>query len=318
MEKVIEVTNLIREYKTKNKGKTEIKQALKGISFDVHEGEIFGLLGPNGAGKTTTIKVLTTLLTPTSGEVKILNQDIIKDAENIRPLINFMFGGEKGVYGRLTAWEYLKYFACLYKVPVKEQNNRIDELLRLVELDDKRDQKIYTFSKGMVQRMHIARSLINNPRIIFLDEPTIGLDPVVAEKIRKIIENLSKNNITIILTTHYMKEADDLCDRLGIINEGEIKALGTPKNIKESYSFLNVYETTCKVINEQAILHHDLFKNIKLTPIKSEYLFIRFEVGNSFTYEQVRETLSQHAEIITLEHKEITLEDAYINIVKVG
>jgi ABC-2 type transport system ATP-binding protein len=269
MRKVIEVKNLIREYKTKNKGKTEINKALKGISFDVYEGEIFGLLGPNGAGKTTTIKVLTTLLTPTSGEVKIFEQDIIKDAEDIRPKINFMFGGEKGVYGRLTAWEYLKYFACLYKVPIHQQNTRIDELLRLVDLDDKRDHKIHTFSKGMVQRMHIARSLINNPKIIFLDEPTIGLDPVVAEKIRKIIENLSKNNITIILTTHYMKEADDLCDRIGIITEGEIKALGTPKSIKESHSFLNVYETTCKIQNQQVLFQNDFFTNIKINPIKN-------------------------------------------------
>ncbi|PAE18298.1 multidrug ABC transporter ATP-binding protein, partial [Bacillus sp. 7504-2] len=259
MNKIIEVSELTREYSVKNKRKKEIKLALKGISFDVHEGEIFGLLGPNGAGKTTTIKVLTTLLTPTSGDVKIMKKDVVKEGEEIRSNINFMFGGEKGVYGRLTIWEYLKYFACLYKVPISEQNDRIRELLKLVELEDKKNHKIYTFSKGMIQRVHIARSLINNPNILFLDEPTIGLDPVVAEKIRVIIENLSRRKITIILTTHYMKEADDLCDRIGIISQGEIQVIGTPKEIKGKFSHLNVFEATCRKIQEFSLNEHNLF-----------------------------------------------------------
>ncbi|WP_413356362.1 ABC transporter ATP-binding protein [Robertmurraya sp. 2P01SA] len=315
---MIEVNNLVRVYKVKHKRKKEIKQALKGVSFVVREGEIFGLLGPNGAGKTTAIKVLTTLLTPTSGDVKIMNRDVVTDGDFIRSQINFMFGGEKGVYGRLTAWEYLKYFACLYKVPQVEQNGRIEELLNLVELGDNKDHKIYTFSKGMIQRIHIARALINNPQILFLDEPTIGLDPIVAENIRKIIENLSKNNITVILTTHYMKEADDLCDRIGIINQGEIKAIGTPKEIKESYSFLHVFEATCKMDKENLLESHQYFKHIKVNHINDDLYFIRFEASNSLKYEDVRLELSKKVELISLEQKEITLEDAYINIVKVG
>jgi ABC-2 type transport system ATP-binding protein len=318
MNKVIEVHDLVRDYKVKHKGKREVKRAVNSISFDVHEGEIFGLLGPNGAGKTTTIKVLTTMLSPTSGHVNILGKDIQKEAHAIRSQINFMFGGERGVYGRLTALEYLTYFACLYKVPRPIQKTRLDDLLQLVELEDQRDHKIHTFSKGMIQRIQIARSLINEPKILFLDEPTIGLDPIIAEKTRDIIKSLVKQNISIILTTHYMKEADDLCDRLGIINQGEIKAIGTPKSIKDSYSFVHVYESTLRISNETEFAEDGILQHMNQKHIKDDYFLLRFKVDQKYTYEQVREHVGQIGEVITLEQKEITLEDAYINIMKVG
>jgi ABC-2 type transport system ATP-binding protein len=318
MKKVIEVRDLVRDYKVKHKGKKEVNRAVNNISFDVYEGEVFGLLGPNGAGKTTTIKVLTTMLSPTSGQINILGKDIQKDANTIRSQINFMFGGERGVYGRLTALEYLTYFACLYKVPRHAQKARLEDLLQLVELEDKKDHKIHTFSKGMVQRIQIARSLINQPKILFLDEPTIGLDPIIAEKTRDIIKSLVKQNISIILTTHYMKEADDLCDRLGIISQGEIKAIGTPKSIKDSYSFIHVYESTLRISNERDFAEDGILQHVNQKHIKDDYFLLRFKVDQKYTYEQVREHVGLIGEVITLEQKEITLEDAYINIMKVG
>ncbi|UOE96388.1 ABC transporter ATP-binding protein [Alkalihalobacillus sp. LMS39] len=313
---MIEVHELTRDYIVKKKGKKEVKQALKGVSFHVNEGEIFGLLGPNGAGKTTTIKVLTSLLTPTSGTVTILDHDVRKDGDEIRKHINFMFGGDKGIYGRLTAWEYLKYFACLYKVSRKEQNERIANLLELVELTHKKDDKLYTFSKGMTQRIHIARSLINNPKLLFLDEPTIGLDPVVAESMRELILGLSKKQISIILTTHYMKEADELCDRIGIINEGEIKKIGSPKQLKECFSHLRIFETSLKLSDKNSLNDHSVFTNIKQKHIQDNVYILRFEVHSLVSFEQVQQLLSDIGEVLTLDQKEITLEDAYIHIIK--
>lgn len=317
MNTVIEVRDLVREYEVKNKKKKEIKVAVKGISFDVKEGEVYGLLGPNGAGKTTTIKVLTTLLTPTRGEVKILGHDVVKEAKQIREQINFMFGGERGVYGRLTSKEYLQYFACLYQVPAREQKARIEELLELVELTDKRDSKIHTFSKGMIQRIQIARALVNNPRIVFLDEPTIGLDPVIADHIRGIVKNLAKEKISVILTTHYMKEADDLCNRIGIINDGQIKIIGSPQQIKDTCGEIAIFEATVETAGDEEVLAASgVFRNVKLKVIEGDFKNVRFEVEGTMTYEQVREELARCVQVINLQQKEITLEDAYINLVK--
>lgn len=147
------------------------------MSFDVHKGEIFGLLGPNGAGKTTTIKILTTLLAPTAGRAKVLGHDTFGDEQRLRSKINFIFGGERSLYWRLSAYDNLRYFASLYKVPTSVQKERIPYLLDMVGLLDKQDLKVETFSKGMKQRLQIARGLINDPEVLFLDEPTIGLDP---------------------------------------------------------------------------------------------------------------------------------------------
>lgn len=235
MEKVIEVKNLKREYVT-TKGwvrrkKTSI-MAVDGIDFSVKEGEIFGLLGENGAGKTTTIKMLITLLAPTSGVCNVLGYDTFKEADKVRGQINFVFGGEMGVYRRLSARDNLLYFAGLYKIKGEEAKRRTEELLKLVELEDAADRLVETYSKGMIQRLQIARGLINNPKIIFMDEPTVGLDPLGANMLREIIRKLKAEGRTVLLTTHYMQEADELCDNIAIIHKGKIVALDTPENLK--------------------------------------------------------------------------------------
>ncbi len=224
-EMVISVKNLKRTFSIRDTG--EAFEALKGISFSIQRGEIFGLLGPNGAGKSTTIKILSTMLLPTSGEVEISGFDIYKDEQKIRERINFIFGGERSLYFRLSAEDNLFYFADLYKISRKKQLELVPELLELVGLGNVGKRRVETFSKGMKQRLQIARALLNDPEIIFLDEPSIGLDPVGALELRNIIKELAKKGKTILLTTHYMAEAEELCDRIAIINHGEIVTCGT-------------------------------------------------------------------------------------------
>lgn len=238
MKNVIEVKDLKREYTT-TKGwlfrKKEHLMAVDGIDFSVKEGEIFGLLGENGAGKTTTIKMLITLLAPTSGVCKVLGYDTYKEASKIRADINFVFGGEMGVYRRLSARDNLLYFAGLYKIKGERAKQVTEQLLKLVELEDAADRLVETYSKGMIQRLQIARGLVNNPRIVFMDEPTVGLDPMGANMLRDIIRKLKADGRTVLLTTHYMQEADELCDHIAIIHKGKIVAMDTPENLKKEY-----------------------------------------------------------------------------------
>ena len=235
MNTIIEVRDLRREYTTYKgtlRRKKEIVEAVRGISFAVNKGEIFGLLGQNGAGKTTTIKMLTTLLAPTSGVCKVFGCDSFGQEKQIRKRINFIFGGEMGVYRRLSGRDNLRYFANLYLLDTATRERRINEILELVELTDAADRLAETYSKGMIQRLQIARGLINDPEILFMDEPTVGLDPLGARMLRDIIRKLRDEGKTVLLTTHYLPEAEELCDRMVILDHGEIVASGTPAEIK--------------------------------------------------------------------------------------
>lgn len=235
MDTVIEVKELKRTYVTRRgflKKEKRVVQAVDGISFEVRRGEIFGLLGQNGAGKTTTIKMLTTLLAPTAGTCKVLGCDTFGQEKQIRKRINFIFGGEMGVYRRLSARDNLRYFSNLYLIPGKERDVRIEKILKLVDLADRADDLAETYSKGMIQRLQIARGLINDPEILFMDEPTVGLDPLGARMLRDIIRRLKEQGKTVLLTTHNLAEVEELCDRLIIINKGKVVARGTPAEIK--------------------------------------------------------------------------------------
>jgi ABC-2 type transport system ATP-binding protein len=241
----IEIRRLRRVYQaTIGVFRRKIKEviAVDDISFDVQPGELFGLLGPNGAGKTTTVKMLTTLLIPTSGTARVLGYDVVKQADAIRPRIGFIFGGERGLYWRLSGVDNLRYFASLYHVDPAVTNKRIPYLLELVGLSDRGQEKVEGYSRGMKQRLHVARTLLHDPEVLFLDEPTIGLDPVGARELRQVIRNLQAENKTILLTTHYMFEADALCQRIAVIDQGRIIALDTPEALKRHVSDLSVIE----------------------------------------------------------------------------
>lgn len=245
MVNAIEVSNLRRTFISSIgviKRTTREIVAVEDVSFDIQEGELFGLLGPNGAGKTTTTKMLTTLLIPTSGSASVKGFDVVTHADEVRRRIGFIFGGERGLYWRLSGIDNLRYFASLYGVDPDVTRKRIDYLLEMVGLNGRGDEKVQGYSRGMKQRLHVARTLLHNPDVLFLDEPTLGLDPVGAREFRQVILNLQSEKKTILLTTHYMFEADALCDRIAIINHGRIIALDTPSGLKSKVDDMNIVE----------------------------------------------------------------------------
>ena len=209
-------------------------KAVDKLDINIEAGEIFGLLGPNGAGKTTTISMLCTILKPSSGSAKVNGFDLVKEPNQVRKSIGIVFQ-DPSIDDRMTGRENLYMHANLYGVPPSEQKDRIGRVLKLVELEDRADDLMRTYSGGMRRRLELGRGLIHYPRVLFLDEPTVGLDPQTRDHIWTYIQELKKaHDITIVLTTHYMDEADKLCDRIGIMDYGKIIALGTPPKLKDT------------------------------------------------------------------------------------
>ncbi|MFX0105285.1 MAG: ATP-binding cassette domain-containing protein, partial [Candidatus Hodarchaeota archaeon] len=228
---LIEVKNLTKIYEDGD------VLAVDDISFNIKKGEIFALLGPNGAGKTTTISILATLLSSTKGEAFVNNYDVGRDPEKVRKSIGIVFQ-EPSLDGEMKGWENLELHAILYGMPKKERQTKIQEVLKLVDLDDRADTYVKNYSGGMKRRLEIARGLIHEPTVLFLDEPTLGLDPQTRRKIWDKIKELNKGNskITILITTHYMEEADELADRICIMDHGKIIAMDTSENLKRQLS----------------------------------------------------------------------------------
>jgi ABC-2 type transport system ATP-binding protein len=218
----IEVQDLSKHY-------GEVR-AVDGISFTARSGEILGLLGHNGAGKTTTIRVLTGRARPSGGRARVAGYDVVEQRERMKPLINLVFE-EQNLYERLTGRENLQLFAELYDVP----RARVDGLLTAVRLSEAARRKVKTYSSGMKQRLLVARALLNEPRVLFLDEPTRGLDPTSAREVRAMVREQAARGTTVFLTTHYMEEADELCDRVAFLSAGRIVALDTPRELKLRY-----------------------------------------------------------------------------------
>ncbi len=235
----IETHDLVRTYRMKRttrQGEAVTIAALDGITLDVPRGELFGLLGPNGAGKTTLIKILVTLLLPTSGTARVAGLDVVVDAPRIRERIAMVSGGEHSGYGLLTVREQLWMFSQFYGLPSRQAIERIDELLRVVGLYDERHRRVSALSSGMRQKMNMARGLLPDPEILFLDEPTVGLDVGAARDIRAYMQSWIQEapSRTILLTTHYMHEAEALCDRVAIIHKGRIIACDTPAALRRA------------------------------------------------------------------------------------
>jgi ABC-2 type transport system ATP-binding protein len=228
MPPAVDVADLVRVFTTRRKPPV---RALDGISLRVPQGEVHGLLGPNGAGKTTLVKILSTVLLPTSGRATICGHDVVTEARAVRPLIGIVFGGERGLYTRLTARQNLEYWAALYRLPRGQIARRSADLLARVGLAERADQRVEAYSRGMKQRLHLARGLIADASVLFLDEPTTGMDPIAAREFRALIAELRAEGRTILLATHDMVEAETLCDRVTLVDHGRILATESPRSL---------------------------------------------------------------------------------------
>jgi len=298
MEHILETYNI-----SKNFGKT---QAVKNVNIKIQKGIIFSLLGPNGAGKTTLINILCTLLKPSIGTAKICGFDIMHESSKVREKIGLV-PQHTNLYEDLTARENLIFQGKLYGLPKNVIKDRIDALLDLVELKEKADDIVKTFSGGMKRRLLIARALINEPEILFLDEPTIGLDPQSRRRIWNYILRLKKEKVTVFLTTHYMEEADHLSDKVAIIDKGEIKIYGSPYDLKKLIDNILIIESDRTAINILKNAGYDIISNdhkIKVRIIdKKEILKI------------LNLLMKCELEISYISFKEASLEDVFLSVV---
>lgn len=300
---MIEVKNLTRNFGS--------LVAVNKLNFAVRPGEVFGLLGPNGAGKTTTLSMLCTILKPTFGTAIINGVDVTQHPSQVRRMIGIVFQ-DPSIDDRLTGRENLEMHANLYGVPSAEGKKRIEEVLELVELKDKAELLMRTYSGGMRRRLEIARGLIHYPKVLFLDEPTIGLDPQTREHIWAYISALSKReSITMILTTHYMEEADKLCERVAIIDYGKIIALDTPKRLKEGLEG-DMISVKAEAVNELAekLNQLNLVKSLKQTHGE---LKLVVKNGGAMVPRIVEVAASLGVRIESMSIREPTLEDVFLH-----
>lgn len=293
-------------------------EALKDVSLEVRRGELFGLLGPNGAGKTTLIKILTTLLAPTTGQARVDGLDVVDQARQLRPRINMVSGGESSGYGILTVRENLWLFAQIYGVPSGEALRRIDRMLEVVGLADKARSRVSHLSTGQRQKMNFCRGFITDPTVLFLDEPTLGLDVTSARSIRRFVREwlAERPGRTILLTTHYMAEADELCDRLAIIDRGRVRACDTPAALKRQVQQYPVFELS---LAPGADGYADLGRlagvhSCTVTP-GPEAVAVRVALADESAVGAVVQRVVQGgSRILSLAKREPTLEDAFIEL----
>ena len=317
---VIEAVDLKRTYRTTTgvlRRKPLEVEAVRGISFAVEQGELFGLLGPNGAGKTTTIKMLITLLLPTAGQARVLGQDVVEHAKEVRKRIGYVFGGDRGLYERLSARDNLRYFAELYGVSGKAQRQRIDEVLELVGLKGREQERVEGYSRGMRQRLHIARGILHDPEVVFLDEPTIGVDPVGARELRQTISDLMAAGKTVLLTTHYMFEADALCDRIAVIAKGRIVGEGTPAALKAGVAEGTVIEIEVFGVDENVLARLRAVETVTAVTVEERDQKQLLRVQATGERELTAPLLAQldGVEVGRVTSREPTLEDAYVALV---
>lgn len=285
--------------------KFEKLTAVDNLNLEIKEGEIFGLLGPNGAGKTTTIFMLTTLKPPTSGTATINNYDIVKDSDKVRKSIGIVFQ-DPSSDEILTGYENLKLHGWLYDMPDDLKERRIKEVLELVDLTNRKDDLVKKYSGGMRRRLELARGLMHHPRVLFLDEPTLGLDPQSRDYIWSYIEKLAKEEkITIVLTTHYMDEADKLCDRLAIIDYGKIVVLGTPEELKKELGG-DIIKLRGKNLKLEPLKNLSYVKNIAAS---SEGVCLTVEDANM----HIQDILNTVGKVDSTEIRSPTLDDVFIH-----
>jgi len=314
------------------KAKPEPITALGGVDLDVEPGEYFGLLGPNGAGKTTLIKILTTLLLPTSGTARVAGLDVVNETAKIRRVINMVAGGEQSGYGLLTVREQLWMFSQFYGLPNREGWRRVDELIEIVGLAERRQQKVRALSTGERQKLNFARGLLNDPWVLFLDEPTLGLDVSAARDLREHTLRWKETapGRTVLLTTHYMVEADQLCDRIAIVDHGRILALGTPAELRRRVQSESIF----RIELDQLPRNGGLAMLNKLPGVLSAVraddstdgdragassIALKVALANDSALTSVVTSVAEHgSNLIGLQKSEPSLEDVFVELVGRG
>ena len=299
--------------------RTEV-EAVRDLNLTVGRGELFGLLGPNGAGKTTTIKMLNTLLIPTAGTATVCGFDVVTQTREVRRRIGYVFGGDRGLYDRLSALDNLRYFAELYQVPYRDQRRRIDELLELVGLAGRERDRVEGYSRGMRQRLHIARGLLHSPQLLFMDEPSIGVDPVGARELRRTVADLAATGTTVLLTTHYMAEADELCDRIAVIAGGRIRAQGTPAELKRHAEGRRVLEVEAYGVDDTHLAAVHRVPGVRECSVEERGAGQALTVQSDAALDVQPDVLRALAglRLGRVSTREPTLEDAYVAIVSEG
>jgi len=322
MDFAIKTEKVGRVYKIRGSKRSEPRElvALHDVDVQIESGELFGLLGPNGAGKTTLIKILTTLLAPSTGKAWVAGFDVAKEPEKVRPRINMVSGGEASGYGLLTVRENLWMFSQFYGLDSGEANRRIKQLLDVVGMGDRLNTKSSDLSTGLRQKMNIVRGFLTDPQVLFLDEPTLGLDVGAARDVRKFIRQWVDEDSarTILLTTHYMVEADELCDRVAIINQGRVLACDTPSNLKHRLQSDAIFKLEVSPLNGfgvktleslpgvKKLVHQQIDGGARLEFILAEEPVLG-AVVSSLTAGNIR--------ILNLQKNEPTLEDVFVDLV---
>lgn len=325
MEAAVEVKNLKKYFVSEKKGlfkKTQKKEfkAVDDVSFNIKKGEIFGLLGPNGAGKTTTIKMITGLLRPTDGSVKVMGKDVDKNPMEALSNIGTVLAGDRSIYWKLTARENLEYFASLYGCNKKEAKERTQKVLDRLNLTDKADELVEKYSTGMKQKVALGKALIPNAPVVLLDEPTLGLDPQSAINLREIILEIKNEGRTVLLTTHYMEEADFLSDRIAIIDGGKIIALDTPENLKRKLNEVKTLNVELDNLDEKLINEIRKIKDIENIVSKYEedrrryILNIHHREGEEIIQKIIDCVSDNNKKILSMNVKEPSLEDVFIHL----
>jgi ABC-2 type transport system ATP-binding protein len=320
----IETENLGRIYKIRgSKKEKKIRKelvALQEVNLQIEQGELFGLLGPNGAGKTTLIKVLVTLLAPTSGRARVAGFDVVDQPQLIRPRINMVSGGESSGYGLLTVRENLWMFSQFYGLSSKEANRRIEELLTMVGIADRMHTKSSDLSTGLRQKMNIVRGFLTDPEVLFLDEPTLGLDVGASRDVRRFIRQWLEEDgsRTLLLTTHYMVEADELCDRVAIINQGRVLACDKPSVLKQRLQRDAIFEIETSPLNglsAEALEALPKVRKASLSETDSGAKLDLILVEEAALADVINVLSQKNIRILKFSKREPTLEDVFVDLV---
>ncbi len=319
MDAAIRTEHLSRVYTTRDKARRRIV-ALDDVNIQVYPGELFGVLGPNGAGKTTLIKILTTLLTPTSGRAWVLGYDVVREYRAIRPHINMVSGGETSGYGLLTVWENLWMFAQFYGLPWDVTRQRIRGLAERIGLADRLNTKVSELSTGLRQKANLIRGFLTDPQVLFLDEPTLGLDVQAARDVRAFIKEWMAEHPrrTIVLTTHYMPEAEELCDRIAIIHKGRIIACDTPARLKQAVQKATVFRLEVTRRNGLSTAPLQALPGVQRVWMRETPQGARLDLhldADDALMNVLQTLTAQGARIVSLEKRVPSLEDVFLHLV---